>query len=428
MPLLRWDTGDIVVGMPRLQPEAVFTPRTIVTREMFARRNEPTLGGVPGLQDTLRDALRERGGQVLLFGDTGVGKSSLLKYVAEDEGLGTVVLECVSTMSHAHILDALVRKVVDVVQIGFRKSGAAEASAAAEGGVPWFAKLSGTIRTARGTQTDYAIVEKDAVDVLAEVLPKAGRTLIVLDNFQNVRSPETRLLVAQTLEQLSDRASGAVGADVKAVVIGITEDAHSLLGESRSFGRRTTEIGVPRMPDDEIREIISRGFKKLGIKADEEKFQKFVFFSDGFPYFAHLLGLHVSRAVLTSKSKDVTEDHLNAALIRTANEVAATYDQRLRKARETGGGVKPRHQIMRMLAASDQRAWTSSAVQAMWASRVGPRADYSFMHTALAQLSTAKHGSILRRTGERGHYRYQFEDPHMRPYLRIMDDRAAEPD
>jgi hypothetical protein len=328
-------------------------------------------------------------------------------------------------MSHAHILDALVRKVVDVKAIGFRNSGSVEASATADGGVPWFAKLSGTFKTARGKQTDYAIVEKDAVDVLAEVLPKAGKTLIVLDNFQNVKSAETRLLVAQTLEQLSDRASGAEGADVKAVVIGITEDAHSLLGESRSFGRRTTEIGVPRMPDEEIREILFRGFGRLGVNADEAMLKRFVFFSDGYPYFAHLLGLHVARAVLNSSSKNVTDEHLNAALARTVNEVAATYDQRLRLARETGGGVQPRNQIMRMLAASDQRIWTSNAVQAMWALQLGVRDDYSFMHTALAQLSAAKHGSILRRTGDRGHYQYQFEDPHMRPYLRIADDREG---
>lgn len=69
----------------RREPEEVFTPRTVVAREMFAKRNEPDLVGNPGLQDNLRDALREVGGQVLIYGDTGVGKSSLLKYAAEDE-------------------------------------------------------------------------------------------------------------------------------------------------------------------------------------------------------------------------------------------------------------------------------------------------------------------------------------------------------
>ncbi len=59
--------------MPRA-PEDVFTPKTMATRGMFERRNETDLNGNPGLQDNLRDALREAGGQVVLYGDTGVGK------------------------------------------------------------------------------------------------------------------------------------------------------------------------------------------------------------------------------------------------------------------------------------------------------------------------------------------------------------------
>ncbi|GGD90902.1 DNA-binding protein [Microbacterium murale] len=402
----------------------MFTPKTIVTREMFARRNEPDLEGNPGLQDTLQDALRERGGQILLYGDTGVGKSSLLKYAAEDEGLGTVVVECVSSMSHADILDALVRKVVQVKKIAMRKSGSVEASATAEGKVPWFAKLSGTIKATGGVQSDYEIVEKDAIDVLAEVLPRVGRTVIVLDNFQNIKLLETRELVAQTLEQLSDRAADSDGGDVKAVVIGIAEDAHSLLGASRSYGRRTTEIGVPRMPDDELREVLTRGFKKLSIVADGPIVDSFVFYSDGFPYFAHLLGLNVARTVLKTKSEIISDHDLAAALKRSATAVTSTYAERTRKAREAGGEVQPRLQIMRMLAASEKRVWSSADVQTMWAEKIGPRDEYTFMHTALAQLSTAKHGSILRRTGARKHYLYQFEDPHMRPYLRIAEDIA----
>lgn len=405
-----------------LKPEDVFTPKTIVTRAMFARRNEPDLDGNPGLQDTVQDALRERGGQILLYGDTGVGKSSLLKYAAEDEGLGTVVVECVSSMSHADILDALVRKVVSVKKVSIRKSAVAEASASAEGKVPWFAKLSGTVKVAGGTDTDYEVVEKDAIDVLADVLPRAGRTVIVLDNFQNIKLPETRELVAQTLEQLSDRAADSEGADVKAVVIGIAEDAHSLLGESRSYGRRTTEIGVPRMPDDELREVLVRGFGKLNISVSDAIVDSFVFYSDGFPYFAHLLGLNVSRTVLRSDSKHATVDDLTAALKRSATGVTTTYSERVRKAREAGGAVQPRRQIMEMLAASDQRVWTSADVQAMWAAKFGERDEYSFMHTALGQLSTPKHGNILRRRGPRKHYQYQFEDPHMRPYLRITEN------
>src|SRR5437016_834388 len=95
-----------VMNQPPLyrEPESVFTPKTIVSREMFARRNEPDLNGNPGLQDNLRDALREEGGQVLIYGDTGVGKSSLLRYAADDEGMDHVSVDCLSSKTYEDLL------------------------------------------------------------------------------------------------------------------------------------------------------------------------------------------------------------------------------------------------------------------------------------------------------------------------------------
>jgi hypothetical protein len=90
-------------------PEDVFTPRQPPTREMFTRRNEPDLHGNPGLQDTLRDALRERGGQVI-YGDTGVGKSTLLQYAAEDEGMRVLSIPAMSNRTFDDLIDTAIRE------------------------------------------------------------------------------------------------------------------------------------------------------------------------------------------------------------------------------------------------------------------------------------------------------------------------------
>ena len=119
-----------------LPPEDVFTPRAVVSPEMFARRNEPDLKGNPGLQDSLREALRERGGQVLMYGDTGVGKSSLLKYAAEDEAMGLVSVECFSNRSFEDLMEEALRKLVDVREIKRTTSKSASAEVEASGGAP----------------------------------------------------------------------------------------------------------------------------------------------------------------------------------------------------------------------------------------------------------------------------------------------------
>lgn len=372
------------------------------------------------------DALRDRGGQVLMYGDTGVGKSSLLRYAAEAEDLDPVLVECTATTDYTEILDTIVRTLMDVKEVKVRRSTSVEASASAEASVPWFTKLVGTIKGVASKESEYSIVEKPILDVATDLMTTAGKSLIVLDNFQNIKSDETRELVAQLLERLSDRASAISRdrPDIKCVVIGIAEDATSLLGTSRSYLRRTAQIGVPRMPDDEIRALLTRGFGLLGIDVPDQIMEKFVFYSDGFPYFAHLVGLYVSRAALRAPNSPdgtatVGHEQLKAALTEAARSVTASYSDRVRLARENGGGVRPRTQIMGMLADSTERMWTSADIQKMWAEQVGPRDGYNFMHVALGQLVTEKHGSILKRTGKPKSYLYRFTDPHIRPFLRI---------
>jgi Cdc6-like AAA superfamily ATPase len=405
------------------EPESVFTPKTIVSREMFARRNEPDINGNPGLQDSLRDALREEGGQMLLYGDTGVGKSSLLRYAAEDEGMDFVSVDCLSSKTYEELLEDAVRKLIDVKEIKRVQSVKGSAELEAEAGVSKIISLKGKLKGERGKDREFEVVEKPLIDVVISAMQASCARLLVLDNFQNVKHAESRSLVAQTMEFLSDRASET--GDIKMVVIGIADDASALLGGSGSFRRRTSEIGVPRMPDDEIAEILRNGFGLLELSADKETTRQLVFYADGFPFFAHLLGLYVSRAARRAGTDVVSIGLVEPALARAAAAVQQSFDDRLRRAFEAGGDVQPRRRILRILADSPLREWKSADVIAEYEKRYERRNDYAFLHVALAQLMGENFGAVLKRTGPRNRYVYKFVDPHMRPFLRITAFRDS---
>jgi len=187
---------------------------------------------------------------------------------------------------------------------------------------------------------------------LAETMQTEGYRILAFDNFRNVDQRE-RAMFAQALEVLSDRASET--GDVEMVVIGIADDADTLVGGSGSVRRRTTEIGVPRMPDDEIANIFISGFRLLGLEVEENALRNLVFYCDGFPYFAHLLGLAVARDAARSGDGFVSQPVLEAALVRVA----------------------------------------------------------------LGELVKPTRGSILARTGKPKHYVFRFSDPYLRPFLRM---------
>jgi hypothetical protein len=248
-------------------------------------------------------------------------------------------------------------------------------------------------------------------------MDRSNKQVIAFDNFQNVDGERDRLLIAQTIELLSDRAS--VTGNKKIVLIGIADDARSLLAGSASFSRWTIEVGVPRMPDEEISEILRTGFGLLALDPDGDALDRLVFYADGFPYFAHLLGLQVARLARRERTETVDLVLVERALPQTARQVEESFAHRVSLASEAGGEVRPRRRILRLMANSPAREWRSADVVEEYVDNFGAQSNYSFIHVALAALTSEKHGTILKRTGTRGRYIYKFRDPHMRPYLRV---------
>ena len=411
----------------QLAPEQVFTPNEPPAREMFTRRNESDVLGNPGLQDSLREALRVRGRQVVLYGDSGVGKSTLLKYAAEDEGMRVLVVEAVSRRTFDEFVDVAIRELTIERDVEIERSGLS--GVGGEAGVAHFITIKGQLKNEKGEKVRVELIERTPLLALVETMQTEGYRILAFENFQNVDNNE-RQAFAQAMEVVSDRA-GETG-DVKLVIVGVADDAASLVATSGSVRRRTTQIGVPRMPDDEIENILRNGFRLLGLETQGDTLTQLVFYCDGFPHFAHEVGLAVARSATRSGIPIVDQYAVDAALKRVAKGVEASFRERIALAMETGGEVQPRQRILSVLARSDERDWHGADViseyNKSYTRKVsGPdtfprevsRTD-AFLHTALGQLVQPRYGSILTRSGTRGRYAYRFSDPYLRPYLRMV--------
>ncbi|WP_444665201.1 AAA family ATPase [Cellulomonas sp. CW35] len=87
---------------------------------------------------------------MVVYGDTGVGKSSLLRYAAEDENMDTVVVECMSSKSYTDLLEDALRKLIDVKEIRRSKSSSTSGSAELGGTLKLLVTVKGTLTGARG--------------------------------------------------------------------------------------------------------------------------------------------------------------------------------------------------------------------------------------------------------------------------------------
>lgn len=392
---------------------------------MFERRNEPDRYGNPGLQDRVVECMRQQGAQLRVFGDTGVGKTSLVTFSAEEARRNALVVECRSALDYNDLLEQAIRNIRGVRLTSFVRSRSMTAEAGAQGGYKFLASISGKITGTAGRSRTFEVVDKAPLDLLVELMGDTGYSLLVFDNFHNVTDPATRAEVAQTIEVLSDRSGST--SDLKLVVIGIAEDANTLLTPSPSARRRTVDIGVPRMPDDEIKSILLTGFDLLKLEIGHSMVDHMVFYCDGFPFFTHLIGLNVARAARAANSTRVSRQHVSAGLMRTVHEVDETYAARVRKAVERGGQMQPKKKLLALLSRSTARTWTCAEAKALWLKEYSSDSTkLQFIDVAMGSLIKTENGRVLARDELTTPYRYRFEDPHFRPFLRLRDEFGEE--
>lgn len=324
-----------------LQPEDVFTPATPVRDDMFSNRRHEDL------QDRVEAVLGERGRQVVLFGETGVGKTSLVQHLCRQRGIEYVRVECGATFEDT-MRDVLAR-VLREEEV--ERVVANTTQAELEGSL--FKILSSRSKAGSEDRVKTVKLSRSLPSLVAEALAESSVRVLFLDNFENVfgkrHSKETNRAVAEMLKLFSDRSADAE-ADVKIVVAGIPSASEELIALDEATARRTAQIEVPRMPSDELDLILQRGGEKLGLEFEGFGRDQIVQYSDGFPYYTHLYGLHCARRAVREDSSAVTIEHFERGL----DEILSDCDLRLRQAYqravETSGEVRVRKTVMEAMA------------------------------------------------------------------------------
>jgi hypothetical protein len=408
--------------MARLpKPEDVFTPARPVSDDMFATRQ------YEHLQDRVEAALDEQGRQVVLFGLTGVGKTSLANYLCRNREIERIRIECGSPFED--MMREALGKVVGREEIEWIEKESAEIGIGAT--LAGLFNLGG--KASLGAETKYARYPVSLATTAAEAFRLKGVRILFLDNFENLAAKEhyaeTATEIVQMMKSFSDRAA-EYGVDApKVILAGIPKASEDLIKLDGATARRTAQIEVPRMPPSEIDQILVRGENKLGIEFAGLARDRIIQFSDGFPYYTHLIALHCARQALKDGRREVWLEDFDAALDAILAdcdlELRSTYDSAV----ETSGEVQLRKSVMEAIAALNDLEVPFRDIRRSF---LGLHPEYetvkrlNFLSTVIAPLK-GEYG-ILSDSGKpkSPHNRYRFTNPLMRAYVRLRMHRERQ--
>lgn len=378
----------------------VFTPRTpINVRELFA-------GRITQLQTAL-DAVAEQGCHVVIFGERGVGKTSLANVLTSilqpavpsfPYPIITTRVACDGSTTFGSMWRQALGNVVFKTErgvIGFNAQPASD-----------YMSLAASLPD-EPTPSDVLRIVRSLGDV---------RLVAVFDEFDRVASAEVRGLTADVLKALSD---DAVASTATVVLVGVAESVDGLISQHGSVERALSQIHMPRMSSAELEQLVGGGFEKAGCAIRDDAKRDIVRLSQGLPYIAHLLALHSGRAALGASTTVVAREHVLAGTKTALNEWSQSVTSDFRKATQSN---QPDHIYVEVLIAcalakkDDAGFFAPASVRSPLNEITGK--DYKIASYALhlAKFSEPERGGVLERKGRERKWRYRFASPMLRAY------------
>jgi Cdc6-like AAA superfamily ATPase len=401
------------------RPEDVFTPTSPVRDDMFASRRHE------GLEERVQGALRERGRQIILYGPTGVGKTSLVRFLCHKNETSYVRTECGAPFDEM-LRDALAQRVdEEVIERVRSTSGEVEA-----GLLAGIFSLKG--RSGESEDVTVADVRRAMPNLIADALEAANVEVLFLDNYENLQVQDhvaaTKMAIIQLLKSLSDRAADNRKA-LKLVVAGIPEASEELVTADEATARRLAQIEVPRMPADELDQILVHGEAKLGIEFEGLCRDRILQSSDGFPYYTHLIALHCSRRAINAQRGFVELSDFEGALDDIILDCDLTLRGAYRNAVETSGDVRARRSIMEAMARINDLEVPFRDIRGSFMELHPGRYDsptkLNFLSPSMSELCDTY--GILADKGlpKSKNNLYRFRNPLMRAYVRLTMERDS---
>jgi Cdc6-like AAA superfamily ATPase len=367
----------------------LFSPSAPVDEaELFAGR-QPQI-------NKLIETVLERGKHAVLYGERGVGKTSLAKVfrvlfpsLVSDVRLIRLQLNANDSFSDVW------RKVFKEIEVSVRSGGEEK----------------------RVTAADLYEGEISADDVVREI--KASFSLneipvIVFDEFDRA-GDAVRKQMANVVKDLSDDS-----VNVTVIIVGVSDDIGGLLAEHASLRRCLEQVPMPRMSNDEMKEIINRRLPRIGMRIETDALWKIIVLSRGLPSYVHLLGLYAVQEAIDGKKMLINEKHVDAAIKRALEKSQESVRSDYAAAIHTNRTDTLFREVLLAcaLAKTDDRGFfTPQSVVDPLSSILGKPVKIANFQNHLKEFIGKDRGAILIRRGKERAYKFRFSDPMMQPYI-----------
>jgi hypothetical protein len=375
----------------------VFTPRSPISRrELFVGRIDQI--------GKLLDAINQPGAHAIVYGERGVGKTSLV----------TILPELLEQQKRAgYVFSKTQCDVNDTFATLCKKL---------------FSNLivtkNNVVIDKRQTKLDLPdtldlwLNENPTPDDIRRLIPvMGGRHLIaIIDEFDTVANKkEVANLLANTIKTLSDNLIPAT-----IIVVGVADTVAGLIAEHASIERCVIEIHMPRMSVNEMYEFINIGIKEIDMTIEKIALEHICQIAQGLPSYVHLLCRESALVASIKKETQINKEHTTLGLERALGNVPGILIQDWTKATASPKSNNLFKQVLFACAFAHKNElgfFSAKNVQEPFSRITGKHYEIPGYGGSLHLLTEERRACILEKKGESHRWQYRFRNPLMEPYV-----------
>jgi Cdc6-like AAA superfamily ATPase len=381
----------------------VFQPRTpIATKELFAGRGDELT--------TIADAVNQSGLHVVIYGERGVGKTSLSNVVKPTIWALDGVLEGAPHRLVVKAVAATGDTFATIWEKLFRE-------------ITWQDNKP-TIGLVPGIKSRTSLMEAFSlrgnldIDNVRRTLTCLPSSVFIIDEFDRTAKTTSREFT-DLIKALSDFA-----VDTTIILVGVSETVDHLVADHASVSRALIQIPLPRMKQEELRAILTYAEENLSISFSDEAASLIVHMSQGLPHYAHLIGLHSVRIAATEQySRHVERSDVFSALKLAVKQAEQTTTDIYSRATHSAHKDALYKHVLLACAVTAAKChdalgyFNPAAVIAPLSAILGRNVEIATFNSHLREFAQEKRGNVLERHGESRGYRFRFRDPLLVPFV-----------
>lgn len=400
-------------GELREKLKTVISPSRPITTPEFLNGRSKNLR-------TISRALNNPGRHIFIYGDRGVGKTSLAQTAArleQSSDSDPIVIGCDVSSTFNQIARDLFRRCMAVQDLFARKNEREKIS----GGMKFLSKEI-EVGLEKGIVPDVSSVN-EAADIIRYIcFFHSASPVVVIDEFDQISDEKERKLFAQFLKQLSDQEIS-----IKIILCGIGGSVETLLGAHWSTDRLITPINLERLSLDAIWKIAIDALAAFDLELPSVMKTRIGQICDGFPYYAHLIAEHMIWAIYDSKNtsclvgEEEYHEGIRGAIADSQNALKTAYEAAVVKQKDDYEEVLWAFADSSLLRVQVTDAFATYEKMMEGRSHRKKVARSTF-DNRVSRLKTEAHGSIL---APHGGGWYTFRENILRGYVRLRAEREG---